>query len=249
VHQRSQEDDTWYEPFDSERPASATPFDIFATSPGPWDAPPENGGGRVVLGDGTTPVPHWIAPEPWAASTCLGCSQSTLWRGDLIVYPRVSPAPAPNPDMPAAPRELYLEAASVMAVSRRAGAAMARATLERLLIELDPSAKKDARLDDRIIDAMQKVSSSLGEALTIIRHVGNEALHVDDTPDAAVVLVLDAENTEIVDVIFAAINDLVDELVTKPAARARLLDAVPQSVRAAVDRKKAAVQDPDTLSQ
>jgi hypothetical protein len=234
VHQRSQEDDTWYEPFDSERPASATPFDIFATSPGPWDAPPENGGGRVVLGDGTTPVPHWIAPEPWAASTCLGCSQSTLWRGDLIVYPRVSPAPAPNPDMPAAPRELYLEAASVMAVSRRAGAAMARATLERLLIELDPSAKKDARLDDRIIDAMQK---------------GNEALHVDDTPDAAVVLVLDAENTEIVDVIFAAINDLVDELVTKPAARARLLDAVPQSVRAAVDRKKAAVQDPDTLSQ
>lgn len=142
-----------------------------------------------------------------------------------------------------------MEAAAVIVVSRRAGSAMARATLERLLIELDPSSPKNARLDERIINVLDKVSTSLGDALTLIRHVGNQALHVDSTPDEALVLVLDEENTEIIDVLFAAINDLVDELVTKPAARARLLDAVPPTVRARVAQQEAAARERDNLSR
>jgi len=52
--------------------------------------------------------------------------------------------------------------------------------------------------------------------------------------------VLDQEDEGIVEVMFAAINDLVDELVTKPNARQRLLNTVPASVIEAVERKKAA---------
>lgn len=241
-------DSAWSEPFTSESPQTFT-FDMFAPTVDPWDAPSGLDGGQVMSGYGSTPVLSWRVPEQWAASKCSGCTQSTVWHSDSIVYPVVNLAPIPNRDMPTGPKELYLEAAAVMVVSRRAGAAMARATLERLLIELDPSSPKGARLDDRIIRVLDKVSTSLGEALTIIRHVGNVALHGDPAPDDALVLILDEENTEIIDVLFAAINDLVDELVTRPAVRARLLNAVPRTVRDAVDRKEAAARNRDNLPQ
>jgi hypothetical protein len=145
--------------------------------------------------------------------------------------------------MPQIPRELYEEAALVMQVSRRAGAAMARATLERLLIDLDPmDTPRPPALDERIIHVTARVSSALEPALTVIRHAGNKALHVADAPDDTLVLVLDEEDEGIVELLFSAINDLVDELVTKPNARQRLLNTVPASVIEAIERKKAAAE-------
>jgi len=66
--------------------------------------------------------------------------------------------------------------------------------------------------------------------LTVIRHVGNQALHGSGTSDQSVVLILDETQTELVELIFESINELVDELVTKPKASKRFLELVPQSV-------------------
>ena len=66
--------------------------------------------------------------------------------------------------------------------------------------------------------------------LTVIRHVGNKALHGSDTPDDSVVLILDDTQTELVDLIFESINQLVDELVTKPNSSKRFLAMLPPSV-------------------
>ncbi|KIU03865.1 hypothetical protein SZ60_03185 [Frigoribacterium sp. MEB024] len=58
-------------------------------------------------------------------------------------------------------------------------------------------------------------------------------------------LYLDASSEAgIADVIFSAINELVDELITKPAEAERLFMQLPEGVRTAAERKaKAAGED------
>lgn len=219
-----------FEPLVTEVIAPAQDYDIWdqAESLDPWDQP-------------IATTPQWRTAGSWVVSKCLACQHGTVWHDNQIVFPAARTAPQPSPDMPQIPRELYQEAALVMQVSRRAGAAMARATLERLLIDLDPmDTPRPPALDERIIHVTARVSSALEPALTVIRHAGNKALHVADAPDDTLVLVLDEEDEGIVELLFSAINDLVDELVTKPNARQRLLNTVPASVIEAIERKKAA---------
>ncbi|WP_166871520.1 DUF4145 domain-containing protein [Salinibacterium sp. ZJ450] len=137
--------------------------------------------------------------------------------------------------MPAAARELYTEAADVLAISKRAATARASATLERLLRELDPDAGK-VSLADRIDPVLGRVSTPLDEMLAVIRHVGNKSLHVEDEPDDVTMLVLDPNEEEIVELIFESINDLVDELITRPARSRAICERVPERVRAMVGK-------------
>lgn len=106
--------------------------------------------------------------QQWWASRCYSCKRSSVWRGGRLLYPRVSTAPVAHADMPAEAQELYDEAREVFAVSPRAGAALARATLERLLRQLDPEAG-NIDLAARIERIVPKVSSSLAQMLTVIR--------------------------------------------------------------------------------
>jgi hypothetical protein len=166
----------------------------------------------------------------WWMAKCVACEDYSVWRSEWLIYPKSSTIPAPSADMPSEVAVLYEEARSVIPVSRRAGAALARATLEKLLKSQDPGASADDSLATRIEAVIPKVSSSLAKLLTLIRHIGNKSLHVEDTPDDAVVLVLDPGQTEIVEVIFGAINELVDELITKPKAADAFLALVPKNV-------------------
>ena len=176
--------------------------------------------------DVTKPLPAGF----WSSVQCSACDDYSIWRDKVLIYPRASGIAPPASDMPPEVAILYNEARDVMAVARRAGAALARATLEHLLKSLDDTQPKRANLADRIDAVHGKVSSSLGEMLTVIRHVGNQALHGSGIPDDAVVLILDETQTELVDLIFESINELVDELVTKPKASKRFLSLVPANV-------------------
>jgi predicted RNA-binding Zn-ribbon protein involved in translation (DUF1610 family) len=169
----------------------------------------------------------------WYSAECDHCGKFSSWRDDELIYPRVSGIVPPAADMPPEVVDLYNEAREVMAVSRRAGAALARATLEKLLKllkEPDATQPKNASLADRIEAMVPKVSSSLGEMLTIIRHLGNKTIHPEDEPDDAVVLVLDESQTELAGLLFESINELVDQRITKPATSKRFLGMVPDNV-------------------
>jgi|GEM_PF-3022862 len=141
--------------------------------------------------------------------------------------------------MPDPVRELYDEASRVAAVSPRAGAALARATLERLLKLLDPDASKSDRLDDYIARVVPRVNAATAKLLTLIRHVGNKSLHVEDIPDDAVVLLLSDDDAGLLGVMFETINSVVDELITRPKQADLLYDAVPATVRLAAEAKAA----------
>ncbi len=141
--------------------------------------------------------------------------------------------------MPPEVRELYEEASAVAAVSKRAGAALARATLERLLKKLDPDAPENSRLDDYIARVIPMVNVATGKLLTLIRHVGNKSLHVEEVPDDAIVLLLSDDDAQLLGVIFQTIVDVVEELITRPNQAALLYDAVPITVRASAEAKAA----------
>lgn len=173
---------------------------------------------------------------PWQYANCARCGRPSVWRGEVMVYPQAMVGGVPHSDMPDGVRALYMEAAAVAAVSTRAGAAFARVTVERLLKHLFPDT--DSRLEHLIAEAKrQGVSSSVGRMLDVVRVTGNGAVHVDDQPGDLVVLVLDdLQGPELVAKLLQAVNDLVDDLITKPRQAAELSALIPPHVQARIDQ-------------
>ncbi|MFJ8963315.1 hypothetical protein ACIRG5_28410 [Lentzea sp. NPDC102401] len=165
--------------------------------------------------------------EAWWTSVCASCEQPSVWRHERMLYP-LRLGGAAHEDMPTEVRELFEEATAVAAVSRRAGAAMARTTLERLIKVLDPSAPSGATLavlNDRL---RPRISATLGQRLDIVRVAGNGAVHVDQAPGDLVVLALDdASGPQLLELMLATANDLVDELISRPKLTSTLWDKTP----------------------
>ncbi|MBW4042768.1 MAG: DUF4145 domain-containing protein, partial [Acidobacteria bacterium] len=160
-----------------------------------------------------------------------------------MVYPLVGPATAPHEDMPEHVRSLYEEARRVAAVSRRAGAGMARTTLEYLLKQVLPEVgvtiKPSDRLDGLLALAEPEVSSGLRKRLEVVRFAGNKSVHVEAAPSDVMVLVLDEEDEAILGLLFQTVNDLVDELITRRKQTEDAYAMLPEGVLANIERKRA----------
>lgn len=159
-----------------------------------------------------------------------------------MLFPSGSTVPPPVADMPTGAVELYDEAREVAGVSRRAGAGMARTTLDYLLRKVLPEVgitiPHGTRLDGIMALAEAEVSSGLAQRLNLVRHAGNKSVHVEDVPDDVMVLVLDPEDDAIMDILSSTINDLVDELITKRRQSAEMYDLLPEGVRQSIERKR-----------
>lgn len=175
-------------------------------------------------------------PHRWFGSTCVGCEKGAVWRQGQLVFPLSSSVDRPHVDMPPDARELYEEARNTYPVSRRAAAALARASLESLLRELTPEQPR-ASLDELIASLSGLVNRRMWEVLTALRVLGNSTLHSQESDIKTIYM--SEEATELVDVIFGAINELVDELVTRPAQSKNLYDMLPPGVRESAERKAA----------
>lgn len=115
------------------------------------------------------------------------------------------------------------------------GGALARATIERLLKELDPEASKKAKLDDRIRRLRTRVSTPLAQMLEVVRVVGNGPLHVDEQPSELVVIALDdTTGPELIELLLQVANDLVDGLISRPRTARDYWDRLPDGVKAAL---------------
>jgi hypothetical protein len=157
-----------------------------------------------------------------------------MWRGSKLMFPLTSSVDAPHPDMPADAAELYEEARAVLPHSRRAAAALARASLERFLREFENAPPKQ-RLDELIASLSGRIPEPLWKLLTALRVVGNDSLHSDT--DELVVLYLDGGESEVIEPLFGAINSLVEQLITLPAKADALYGMIPQAKRDDAERK------------
>jgi len=151
-----------------------------------------------------------------------------------MVYPAARLGAAAHADMPVDVRDLHAEAGRVAAISRRAGAALARAAMERLIKLVDPDAPRSATLNQRIDRIRPRVSSAVEQSLDVVRYVGNKMLHAEPPEQLGelVVLVLDDnEGPQMVEWLLDTVNDLVDELITKPRLAAAHADRLPDAIR------------------
>ncbi|MCS7480777.1 DUF4145 domain-containing protein [Umezawaea endophytica] len=134
--------------------------------------------------------------------------------------------------MPDEVKELYREAAAVAPASRRAAAALARAAVEKLIRIIDPDAPARANLASRITRIRPQVTEPVGQMLDVVRHIGNKTLHGTEGPDDLVVLVLDdIEGPAVLEQLLSMANDLVDQLIVKPATAAGLWKKLPEGVK------------------
>lgn len=178
----------------------------------------------------------------WEATKCFACEDFALWVGGELAFPAVPASELPDSyephvDMPDDAAQLFREAVAVLPYSKRAAAALCRASMERLVKHLDPDAPVKSRLDDRLMRLEGSVSSATSKALNVLRHVGNTALHGAKDDDESAVIYLGEGDKTIPATFFYAINLLVDELITRPARSDELYDSLPPGVRASYEEK------------
>lgn len=174
-----------------------------------------------------------VAQPIWSVTLCASCNAPSVWRGMQLIFPMESEAPAPHPDMPEEAKELYVEAAQVLPHSRRAAAALARASLEAFLRETDSETNRK-NLQARIAELKNQINPALWKVLTALRVVGNDSLHGDG--DELIALYLHGEVAEVVEPFFGAINALVEELITQPRKADELYELIPSAKREAAER-------------
>ncbi len=132
---------------------------------------------------------------------------------ELAAYVQASPdelAP-PHQKLPESVRARYREARDVAALSPRAAAALLRLALEELLDEFQPSG---AKLVDRIGE-LHKAGLPVPDrqAMDILRHVGNDAVHAGT--------IMDADNPATVRELFRYLNHLAESGAMIQAITAR----------------------------
>ncbi|MEU3622797.1 hypothetical protein BS329_09675 [Amycolatopsis coloradensis] len=169
----------------------------------------------------------------WHAAKCGSCDEMSLWLDGNMVYPHRSRlGEPPHPALPAEVLELYNEAAEVAPRSRRAGAALARAALDKLLRHVDPGASGSMNLKDRIDRLHGKVSSELGRLLHVVRLTANGVVHVDDQPLELVVLFLDdEEGPALFELMLDTVNQLADERIARPEMLRDVFAKLPAPLR------------------
>lgn len=183
-------------------------------------------------------IPIADLDHTWTASRCPKCQRVAVWKGQDLIWPRVSAVgPAPAGGMPEDVQDLYEEGRQVAAISRRAGAALLRAALERLFEHIDSGG---GSLNDKIGRLQAKVPAGLGQALDVLRTAGNGVLH-EAIPSGVAALVIQegSDQSSIFDYLCGVINRLVEESITGPARDNELFEQLPQQLKDQIARRDA----------
>lgn len=168
-----------------------------------------------------------------AYATCMVCSRRSWWLTEpapQLLWPRPTPGVPPSPEMPEAPKALYEEARAIAADSPRAAVALLRVATEVLLREVVPGASGD--LNAVVAQAVKNGLTPMAQqAMDALRIIGNDAVH-------DVQIVLDEANTaSIYNSLCRLLNLVVEQLVTAPRQAEEMYNALPESKRAAIERR------------
>jgi len=148
----------------------------------------------------------------------------------MMLVPATGGMAPPSPDLPKEVQDSYNEARAVMAYSLRSAAALLRLSIERLCVELNG---KPMNLDDHIAELVAK---GLDEDTALMFHAvrlgGNNATHLIDSIGVTA-------NREMVGMLFWLVNEIADDVITKPKKRAEAMKLIPEDERERIARKNA----------
>ncbi|MEV7801156.1 DUF4145 domain-containing protein [Microbacterium foliorum] len=173
----------------------------------------------------------------WHVSICRACNQSSFWCGEKLVYPEITAESgfAPAHDyMPEDAKSLYEEAVAVFPHSRRASAALMRACAENLIKQVTTDLQSKTNFHDRVAHLIKQVSPPLVKGLTILRVLGNEALHGLPEQSEILVIYLD-EDSVIPEILAQVINSVVEETIRTPRILDEAYEKIPADKRRTID--------------
>lgn len=167
-------------------------------------------------------------------STCSKCDATTYWlksmdNDELQLYPQnFSNYPQPHADMPESIRKTFKEAGSVMHLSLGSSAALARLTLENLLVHIG---YEKGTLNEKIAQAIADgdISKKTQQALDVIRVYGNSGAHSG-------IINLD-EQPWVPSTLLELINLVVDEMIATPNKIETMFDAMPAGIKAGIEKR------------
>lgn len=160
---------------------------------------------------------------------CARCGNGCLWYKQKLLYPLNDTVTAlPHPDLPDDIRVDVDEARMIMNFSPRSSAALLRLSLEKLCNYLQAEGKT---IDDKIrwLVRERRLDPMVQQTLDVVRVVGNEAVHPG---------VLDLrDDVEVVSVLFGMMNEIVEELITRPQRILKHYQRLPEDKRKAAEEK------------
>ncbi len=163
-------------------------------------------------------------------STCNHCWDSCYWYEGRMIVPSEAPVPPPHSDLPPNCVADYNEAREIVARSPKAGAALLRLVLQKLMAELGERGKN---INDDIASLVKKgLPIEVQQALDYCRVVGNNSVHpgeivIDDEPSIAFSL-------------FEMINFIVEVRISQPKKIANLYNVLPEGALKAVEKRDGA---------
>lgn len=149
-----------------------------------------------------------------------------------MIVPSEAPVPPAHVDMPEVCQMDYDEARAIVAVSPRAAAALLRLAVQKLMV---PLGEKGKNINDDIGALVARgLPRQVQQALDFCRVIGNNAVHpgeieINDTP-------------EIAHNLFAMLNFIVEDRITRPKHIQSLYDQLPEAARKGIAARDGAVQ-------
>lgn len=160
-------------------------------------------------------------------ATCAACDNISIWYKEKMVYPDLSSAPLPHPDMPEIIKSDYLEARNILQKSPRGACALLRLALQKLC---DTLVEGKQNINGKIGILVEKgLPTQLQKAFDIVRIVGNNAVHPGE---------LDIkDNPEIAQVLFRLINMIIEKIITEPKEINEFYNLMPESNVEAIKKR------------
>jgi hypothetical protein len=143
---------------------------------------------------------------------CSHCQQRSVWVKGKLIYPKPTPVPPPNSDLPEDIKADYTEASLIVADSPRGAAALLRLCIQKLCKHLGESGKN---INDDIASLVKKgLNPKIQKSLDVVRVIGNEAVHpgeidFNDQPEIAMKL-------------FNLVNIIAETMISHP----KMIDAM-----------------------
>ena len=172
-----------------------------------------------------------IEPVPaLVLAACDHCGHFSIWLSEQMVYPTVSVAPYPNPDLPPEVKSEFEEARSILAKSPRGAAALLRLAVQKFCKNLD---EKGDNINQDIAELVKKgLPLGVQQSLDAVRVIGNNAVHpgqIDITDDQETAASL-----------FELVNMVFDYMVTQPKRIAGIYDKIPPELKDAIKKRDGA---------
>lgn len=165
--------------------------------------------------------------ERYKMAECFSCKNYSLWYEQTLVYPSSSTAPRPNPDLPQHVKDDYEEARDIVQRSPRGAAALLLLAIEKLCAELGGGGKDLNACIGSLV--ARGLDTQVQQMLDSVRVIGNEGVH-PGTIDLR-------DDQETAHALFWLVNEIADELITKPRRIKEVYAKLPVEKRQGIDQR------------